>query len=260
MDLLISSSPQFSTIVYTINTNSMAGTGSGHDHSADIFSAEGRIFQVEYAGKAVDNSSTAVAACCKDGVVVAVEKILTSRMLESGSNKRIHAVDRQAGICICGMLPDGRAIISRARSEAENSREIFSCPIQGSVLANRIGEFMHVYTTHFYYRPFGCSAIIASYADDGPQLYVSDPSGTVAGYYGVALGKAKTIAKTELEKLDFSTLSCAEAVVKLTNILHEVHDAQKDKLYEVEVAWVCDKSDRKFEHVPPYMIPPPPPR
>lgn len=233
----------------------MAGTGSGHDQSTDVFSAEGRVFQVEYAGKAVDNSSTAVAACCKDGVVVAVEKIHTSRMLEKGSNNRIHAVDRQAGICICGLLPDGRAIISRARQEAENSRDIFATPIRGAVLANRVGEFMHVYTTHFAYRPFGCSAIIASYADDGPQLFVSDPSGTVAGYYGVALGKAKTVAKSELEKLDFSSLTCEDAVGKLVSILHDVHDKQKDKLYEVEVAWVCDKSDRKFVHVAADMVP-----
>lgn len=238
----------------------MAGTGSGHDQSSDIFSAEGRVFQVEYAGKAVDNSSTALGACCKDGVVLAVEKIHSSRMLENGSNNRIHAVDLQAGVCICGMLPDGRAIIQRARAEAESSRESFSTPILGSTLASRLGEFMHAYTTHYYYRPFGCSPIIASYADDGPQLYVCDPSGTVAGYYGAALGKGKTIAKTELEKIDFANLTCEEAVTKLANILHEVHDAQKDKLYEVEVAWVCDKSGRRFEHVPAHMIPPPPAR
>lgn len=236
----------------------MAGTGSGHDQSTDVFSAEGRIFQVEYAGKAVDNGSTAIAACCKDGVVVAVEKIHSSKMLENGSNNRIHAVDRQSGICICGMLPDGMAIVSRARGEAENSRDIFSTPILGSVLATRIGEFMHVYTTHYMYRPFGCSVIIASYADDGPQLYVSDPSGTVAGYYGVALGKSKTVAKTELEKIDFSQVTCEEAVAKLANILHDVHDKQKDKLYEVEAAWVCEKSNRRFEHVPASLIPPPP--
>ncbi|ESS65085.1 proteasome alpha 7 subunit [Trypanosoma cruzi Dm28c] len=233
-------------------------SGTEHDQSTDIFSADGRVFQVEYACKAVDNGSTAVAACCTDGVVVAIEKILTSRMLEEGSNDRIHAVDRQAGVCICGMLPDGRAVVSRARAEAENSRDVFATPIPGSVLASRIGEFMHVYTTHYAYRPFGCSVIIASYADDGPQLFVSDPSGTVAGYYGIALGKGKTVAKTELEKLNFKSITCDEAVVKLTKILHDVHDKSKDKLYELEVAWVCNKSNCVFQHVPNDMIPKPP--
>lgn len=230
-------------------------SGNEHDQSPDIFSSEGRVFQVEYACKAVENSSTAVAACCVDGVVVAVEKLLSNRMQEPNSNNRIHPVDRQAGICVCGMLPDGKAIINRARSEAEQSREVFAVPILGSVLASRVADYMHVYTTHFMYRPFGCSVIIGSYADDGPQLHVCDPSGTVAGYYGVALGKAKIVAKSELEKLDFSTITCEEAVKKLVAVLHDVHDKQKDKLYEVEVAWVCDKSHRRWEHVPAEFVP-----
>lgn len=230
-------------------------SGNEHDQSPDIFSSDGRVFQVEYACKAVENGSTAVAACCVDGVVVAVEKLLNSRMQEPGSNNRLHAADRQAGVCICGMLPDGKTIVERARSEAEQSREVFGTPMLGSVLAGRIGDFMHVFTTHYAYRPFGCSVILASYADDGPQLYVSDPSGTVAGYHGIALGKGKLVAKSELEKLDYSTLTCKQAVTKLSEILHDVHDKLKDKLYELEVGWVCDETDRRWEHVPAALIP-----
>lgn len=236
----------------------MSGVGSGHDQSTDVFSADGRVFQVEYAGKAVDNSSTAVGACCKDGVVLAVEKIQMSRMLESSSNNRIHAIDRQAGLCVCGLLPDGKAIVGRAREECAMNRDVFGCPMLGAEVASRVASFMHVHTTHFMFRPFGCSVLIASYSDDGPQLYVSDPSGTVAGYHGIALGKGKTIAKTEVEKLDFANLTCREAVNKLVTILHEVHDKQKDKLYDIEVAWVCDESNRVFQHVPGALIPPKP--
>ena len=233
----------------------MAGVGSGHDQSTDVFSADGRVFQVEYAGKAVDSSSTAIGICCKDGVVLAVEKILTSRMLESFSNNRIHNVDRQAGICVCGMLPDGKNIVVRARGEAENSRSMFATPILGSVLASRVAEYMHIFTTYFFFRPFGCSVLIASYSDDGPQLFAADPSGTSAGYHAIALGKAKTVAKSELEKLDFSTLTCREAVKKAVEILHDVHDKSKDKLYDIEVGWVCDESNRIFTHVPAELIP-----
>lgn len=236
----------------------MSGVGSGHDQSTDVFSADGRVFQVEYACKAVDNSSTAVGVVCKDGVVVAVEKILASRMLEASSNNRIHAVDRQAGICICGLLPDGKAIVTRTREEAAQNRNVFASPMTGESLASRVGDLMHLHTVYYWVRPFGCSVIVASYADDGPQLYAVDPSGTVAGYYGIALGKAKTVAKTEVEKLDFKNLTCREAVPKLVSILHEVHDKQKDKLYDIEVAWVCDESNRVFKHVPADIIPPKP--
>lgn len=236
----------------------MSGVGSGHDQSTDVFSADGRVFQVEYACKAVDNSSTALGVCCKDGVVVAVEKILGSRMLESKSNNRILAVDRQAGLCVCGLLPDGKALALRAREEASSNREVYSAPITGAALASRMGEYMHLHTIYYWLRPFGCSAIIASYADDGPQLFAVDPSGTVAGYHGIALGKGKTVAKTEVEKLDFANITCREAVTKLVGILHDVHDKSKDKLYDIEVAWVCDESNRVFKHVPAELIPPNP--
>jgi 20S proteasome subunit alpha 7 len=54
--------------------------------------------QVEYAVKAVENGGTAIGIRCKDGVVLAVEKIITSKLLKPGANKRIATVDRHVGI------------------------------------------------------------------------------------------------------------------------------------------------------------------
>ena len=45
--------------------------------------------QVEYATKAVENSGTAVGVRCKDGVLLAVEKLLVSKMLVPGSNRSV---------------------------------------------------------------------------------------------------------------------------------------------------------------------------
>lgn len=69
-----------------------------YDLSASQFSPDGRVFQVEYANKAVEASGTIVALRCKDGVAFAVEKIVTSRLYEAGSNKRIHNVDKHIGM------------------------------------------------------------------------------------------------------------------------------------------------------------------
>lgn len=54
--------------------------------------------QVEYAVKAVENGGTCVGIRCKDGVVLAVEKIITSKLLKPGANKRIATVDRNVGV------------------------------------------------------------------------------------------------------------------------------------------------------------------
>lgn len=56
------------------------------------------MLQVEYAVKAVENGGTAIGIRCKDGVVLAVEKIITSKLLKPGANKRIATVDRNIGI------------------------------------------------------------------------------------------------------------------------------------------------------------------
>ncbi|RCN24598.1 hypothetical protein ANCCAN_29704, partial [Ancylostoma caninum] len=60
----------------------MSSIGTGYDLAASTFSPDGRIFQIEYAQKAVDNSGTMIALRGKNGVVTAVDKVITSKMYE----------------------------------------------------------------------------------------------------------------------------------------------------------------------------------
>jgi hypothetical protein len=71
--------------------------GTGYDLTNSVFSPDGRNFQVEYAVKAVENGGTSIGIRCKDGVVLAVEKIITSKLLKAGANKRIATIDRHVG-------------------------------------------------------------------------------------------------------------------------------------------------------------------
>lgn len=81
--------------------------GTGYDLANSIFSPDGRNFQVEYAVKAVENGGTSIGIRCKDGVVLAVEKVITSKLLKSGANKRIASVDRHLGVVrCCTLLPN----------------------------------------------------------------------------------------------------------------------------------------------------------
>lgn len=69
-----------------------------YDLSASQFSPDGRVFQVEYAAKAVENSGTVIGLRGKDGVVFAVEKLITSKLYEPGANKRIFHIDEHVGM------------------------------------------------------------------------------------------------------------------------------------------------------------------
>ncbi len=234
----------------------MASIGTGYDLSSTTFSPDGRVFQIEYAAKSVDNSGTCVGIRCKDGVVLAVEKMVISKMLVPGSVRRAHIVDKHAAIAICGLLPDGRVIVDHARREGEKYRDFYGRDIPGDVLADRLAHFVHLYTLHWHVRPFGCAVLLSVYDDDGPQLYLIEPSGTSYRYYACAFGKGKQAAHTELEKLKLNEpdgkpgLTINEAVKALSKIIVGVHDDAKDKAYEIEMIYVADETNKRARMVP----------
>jgi 20S proteasome subunit alpha 7 len=217
----------------------------------------------------VENGGTAVGIRCKDGVVLALEKLVTSKLLKAGANKRIATVDRNMGIVSSGLLPDGRHFVSRARDEAAQWRQLYKAPIPVASLADRMGSYAQAYTLYSSVRPFGITAIIAGWDSEaelpvdaqvgsgpkagsggkkegakhgGPSLYMIEPSGLYWGYYGAATGKGRQIAKSELEKLNLAEgeLSLQDGVKEAARIIYVAHDDNKDKEFELELTWISN--------------------
>ncbi|KZS97898.1 20S proteasome subunit [Sistotremastrum niveocremeum HHB9708] len=228
----------------------MTSIGTGYDLSSSTYSPDGRIFQVEYANKAVENSGTTIALRVKDGVVFAVEKLVHSKLLVPESNRRIQTIDRHIGLATAGLLADGRHLANRARDEALNWRDMYRSPPTVKAVADRVGQYVQAYTLYSSVRPFGVSAILGGVDKDGPALFVVEPSGVFYGYNGAAVGKGRTLAKTELEKLKISELSTRQAVMEAARIIYLVHDDAKDKEFELELSWVGDETDGHHVQVP----------
>jgi len=224
----------------------MSGIGTGYDLSCTTYSPEGKVFQIEYASKAVDNSGTAVGVRCKDGVVLGVEKLIISKMLESLGNKRIYSVDRHIGATFAGLTADARQLVNRARQEAKQYKSFYDSSIPAQLLCDRLSSYVQAHTLYSSVRPFGVSLILGTWDQDGPHLHMIDPSGESFGYYAVAVGKAKQAAKSELEKLKLSEMSVNDAVNEVAKIIYSVHDEVKDKDFELELSWICEAS--KFQH------------
>ena len=115
---------------------------SGYDTSCTTLSQEGRIYQIEYANKAIENSSTVLGIIFKDGVVLISEKIRQSKAIVSGSNHSVYSVAPHIGMAICGLLPDGRNIVSRAKLEASSYLKNYGIPISGQILAERLSIYV----------------------------------------------------------------------------------------------------------------------
>lgn len=228
----------------------MTSIGTGYDLSASQFSPDGRVFQIEYAVKAVDTSSTVIGIRGKDCVVLGVEKLITSNLYEDSCSKRIFTVDINIGIAICGLLSDGRTIVNLAYKECQDYRERYSMRIPLKYLNDRISMYIHAYTLYSAVRPYGCSILIAGYEDNVPHLYAIDPFGESSGYQGYAFGKAQEAAKTEIEKLQFMELDCMDTVNEAARIIYQLHDEVKDKDFELELSWVGAINHGEHQYVP----------
>ncbi|KAJ3488764.1 hypothetical protein NLI96_g2623 [Meripilus lineatus] len=191
----------------------------------------------------IENSGTAIGLRVKDGIVLAVEKLIHSKLLIPEANRRIQSVDKHIGMATAGYQADGRILANRARDEALSYRSSNRAPPPLQDVVMRLSLYVQAYTLYSSVRPFGCSTIIGSLDSSGPALYIVEPSGIAYGYHGAAVGKGRQLAKTELEKLKLSELSTREAVIEAARIIYLVHDDNKEKEFELEMSWIGDETD-----------------
>ena len=92
-----------------------------------------------------------------------VEKLLLSRMLIPGTNRRIHTVDRHLGMAVAGLSADGRQLVNRAREEAQSYKGNYGDIVPPQILADRMSQFIHYYTLYGSVRPFGASVLLAGF-------------------------------------------------------------------------------------------------
>lgn len=172
-------------------------------------------------------------------------------MIIPGSGRRIYNIGTQHGISVAGLMADCRQLALRAREEASQWRSLYGSIIPTSLLAERVASYVHVFTLYGALRPFGSAIILAGWDDaNGYQLFSIDPSGTCFGYMGVAQGKAASAARNEIEKLNLGDMTAVQAVNAMAKAIYRVHDAVKDKEFELEMSWITDANGHKFERVP----------
>ena len=224
---------------------------AGYDTSCTTLSQEGRIYQIEYATKKIENSSTVLGIIFNDGVAIVSEKIKESRAIVSGSNPTIYSIAKHIGIGICGLLPDGRNIVSRAKLEASSYLKNYGIPISGQILAERLSIYVHAHTCHWGARPFGCCVFISSYDTDKKfHLYMLENNGNFFEYFACAEGKGRQIVKATMEKDNFEIRNCNinEGLKKVLKIIIKSYEGEKETEYDVGVISVGNNYQHDVIH------------
>lgn len=211
---------------------------SGYDTSCTTLSQEGRIYQIEYATKKIESSPTVLGIIFKDGVVLISEKIKESRAIVSGSNPTIYSISNHIGIAICGLLPDGRNIVSRAKLEASSYLKNYGIPISGQILAERLSIYVHAHTCHWGARPFGCCVMISSFDTDNKyHLFMLENNGNFFEYFACVNGKGRQIVKATIEKDNFKIRDCNinQGLKDVLKILIKSYEGEKETEYDIGI-------------------------
>jgi 20S proteasome subunit alpha 3 len=91
-----------------------------YDQSTTTFSPEGRLHQVEYAMEAINNAGTCVGLKCIDGIVLAAEKRVVSKLLApSKTSEKTYVIDKHATCLVAGLTADANILIDKARQSSQ---------------------------------------------------------------------------------------------------------------------------------------------
>ena len=167
---------------------------SGHrptDRAITIFSAEGRLYQVEYAMKAVNQqNATTIGVRGEDCAVVVTQKKVPDALIDETSVTHLHKISKNIGCCVTGLEGDGRFQVDQARQEAVNWSYKYGYPMPADVMAKKMADLNQVYTQHAARRMLGTTMMFLGWDEEADKalLYRTEPSGYYAGFRACATG------------------------------------------------------------------------
>ncbi|KAG8490518.1 hypothetical protein CXB51_016068 [Gossypium anomalum] len=250
-------------------------TRTEYDRGVNTFSPEGRLFQVEYAIEAIKLGSTAIGLKTKEGVVLAVEKRITSPLLgleeslltnksslfsyiqmvaisfrpnrywilfqEPSSVEKIMEIDEHIGCAMSGLIADARTLVEHARVETQNHRFSYGEPMTVESTTQALCDLALRFgegDEESMSRPFGVSLLIAGHDENGPSLYYTDPSGTFWQCNAKAIGSGSEGADSSLQEQYNKDLTLQEAETIALSILKQVME-EKVTPNNVDIAKVA---------------------
>jgi len=209
----------------------------GYDRAITIFSPDGRLFQVEYAMKAVDRGSTSIAIKFNDGVIFIGDRVIPSVLVERDTVEKVFIIDDHVAAVVSGWIADGRALVERARLLAQQNRLRYGEPIDVDVLVREVCDYIQAFTQYGGARPFGVALLIGGVDKNGVHLYETDPSGNYIGFKASALGIGRSSALSVLENEYADGISEDDALRLGIKALYVANDGKVNPR-DIEVAIV----------------------
>ncbi|KAF8471290.1 proteasome component Y13 [Kalaharituber pfeilii] len=221
-----------------------------YDSRTTIFSPEGRLYQVEYALEAISHAGTALGILAKDGIVLAAERKVTSKLLEQDTSaEKLYILNDNMICAVAGMTADANILINFARQSAQSYLATYNEDIPCEMLVKRLCDLKQGYTQHGGLRPFGVSFIYAGYDSQREfQLYQSNPSGNYGGWKATSVGANNASAQSLLKQDYKEDCDLNEACAIAVKILSKTMDSTTLSSEKIEFATLGRTPDGKIYH------------
>ncbi|RUP43448.1 nucleophile aminohydrolase [Jimgerdemannia flammicorona] len=222
-----------------------------YDARTTIFSPEGRLYQVEYAMEAISHAGIALGILATDGVIVAAEKKVTSKLLEqTASSEKIYLLNENMICGVAGITADANILINWARQAAQQHLFTYDELIPCEQLVQRLCDLKQGYTQYGGLRPFGVSFIYAGWdPHHGFQLYHSDPSGNYGGWKATCIGANNASAQSILKQDYKDEINLKEAEGLAVKVLSKTMDSTTLTSEKLEFATIKLVKGKVVYHV-----------
>ncbi|EPR78171.1 26S proteasome alpha-type subunit PRE9 [Spraguea lophii 42_110] len=201
------------------------------DAKTNTYTPEGRILQVEYAMKGVQNGGTTIGITCNDGVVLFGMKKEKSLI----KYEKLYKISDGIYCCICGNSSDALQMIGYARLKAAEFEEEFGVPIPLLTLCKKVGAIKQNFTLGGGLRPFGVSILFAGISNGNVELISTDPSGNYNKWRAISYGENSVEINNKFKEELLNEYSLDEASNKLFEMLNNVRELKEDDVEKMEM-------------------------
>jgi proteasome alpha subunit len=217
----------------------------GYDRSITMFAPDGRLLQVEYAKKTVNQAPTAMGIVCKDGVVFITDKRIFSKLVIPEAIEKMFRVDDHIGATAAGLIADARVLVDRAQLKAQQHAVTYDSKIDVLSIVKDMCDLKQICTQSAGLRPFGVSMLVGGVEDDGEiKLFLTEPYGLYFQHKAAVIGEGEAEVEEILQKKYKPNMSVEEGIKLGLSALKEVLKSEFN-LERVDAA-VIRSSDRRL--------------
>ncbi|MBU0456907.1 MAG: archaeal proteasome endopeptidase complex subunit alpha [Nanoarchaeota archaeon] len=185
----------------------------GYDRSITMFSPDGRLLQVEYAKKTVKQGSTALGLACKDGIVLVVDKRITSKLLIPEAIEKLFKIDDHIGATASGIISDARVLVDRSQLKAQQHAVTYDSKIDILSIVKDICDLKQICTQSAGLRPFGVSMLVGGVEEDETiKLFLTEPYGLYFQCKAAVIGEGEIEIDPILQKKYRNNMSIEEGI------------------------------------------------